>query len=252
MPSLTADEARYFRDQFREARALAQQDSEAFHGLLFALEQLGSILPHKRKKQGLGAYKGSLGALAGLSPLADVPDRWISFHSRFPVLYELVRVARNDAMHQGAFARQLTAHAIELSLVLENAMTTFLSPTAGDYMVREPTCAALWQPMSFVRRSMLLGSFSYLPLLDSRGSTPRWTLLSDRAVAFYLRSGDYEERLADSVLEALKSDQLTLLSARTVRTVTPISEILDQHEPVLVLSDDDQHLLGILTPFDAL
>ena len=31
----------------------------------------------------------------------------------------------------------------------------------SDFMVRNPVCASMWQPLSFIRQSMLVNSFSY-------------------------------------------------------------------------------------------
>lgn len=254
MLQISSEQTRYFRDNLRQARALAQQDAEAFHSLLFAFEQLGSVL-HRRNAT-LYKYTSAIEKFAAQSPLAEeVPRTWRSFHTPFSILYDLLTDGRNKALHQGAYARHLAAHAIELSLVLEDAMNARLSATAGDYMVREPVCAAMWHPLSFVRRSMLLNSFSYLPLLDDRDSEPKWTLLSDLGVASYLRQDkDNDTRLSHTVEVALKSSKLALLSVQTVRTSTSIKEILGRNDPhpVLVLSDDEQYLLGILTPFDLL
>jgi hypothetical protein len=73
-------------------------------------------------------------------------------------------------LHQGAFARRLTGHAIELSLVLEDALRRSLdSPVVGDYMVRGPICAEPWQPISFIRQRMLANSFSFLTLTEHVG-----------------------------------------------------------------------------------
>ena len=94
----------YFRDQLRNARAIALQDSESFHEALFALEKLGSFL-HPRG-QSLGDYESDLGALASLSPLAtDIPASLPDEHSEFRKLFSIVRRGRNEAMHVGAFAR---------------------------------------------------------------------------------------------------------------------------------------------------
>ena len=46
----------------------------------------------------------------------------------FSRLYDLVQDARNDALHQGAFARHLTIHAIGLALILEDALRSSEEP----------------------------------------------------------------------------------------------------------------------------
>ena len=74
----------------------------------------------------------------------------------------------NDALHQGAFARHLTIHAIDLALILEDALRSFEEPRVSDYMVRNPLFAELWQPIGFIRQQMLANSFSFLPVLKGK------------------------------------------------------------------------------------
>ena len=77
------------------------------------------------------------------SPLADaIPDQHTTWHSKFSTTYEVVRDARNDALHQGAFARHLTNSVIQLALVLEDALMSNAS-TTGEFMVREPISEGL-------------------------------------------------------------------------------------------------------------
>jgi hypothetical protein len=137
-----------FSAQLREARESALQDCEAFDGIIHVVERLGSFL--SKKIGHLGEYKHEIEITASGSGLAeDIPSEWREVHLPFSRLYDLVMDARNDALHQGAFARRLTVHAIELSLVLEDALKRSLDrPTAGDYMASNPTYAELWQPIS--------------------------------------------------------------------------------------------------------
>jgi hypothetical protein len=160
--SLDLEIAVFFRDQFREARATALRDAEGFQEVLFVLERFGTSLTGGI--QTLKKYEGDIQKMALISPLAkDIPERHKSWHLPFSKLYELVRKARNDALHQGAFARHLTNSAIQLTLVLEDALMSDRN-MAGDYMVREPVCASSWQPLSFIRQQMLAHSFTYLPV----------------------------------------------------------------------------------------
>src|SRR5215472_7380941 len=104
-----------FSDQLREAREDALRDSEAFDGLIHVVERLGSFL--RSKIYDLGGYKPDLEKAASCSALAkEIPEQHGNVHIPFSLLYDLVKDARNDALHQGAFARRLTGHAIELSL----------------------------------------------------------------------------------------------------------------------------------------
>jgi len=159
---LTHDAAMYFRDQLREARALALRDAEAFDELLFTVERLGSALTNTTNTLGHSTYQKAIAKIAQRSSLADeIPGQWRECYIPFQVLYESVRDARNDALHQGALARHLTIHATQLAIVLEDALVQD-STTVGDYMVQNPVRAALWQPVGFIRQAMLSAGLAQL------------------------------------------------------------------------------------------
>jgi hypothetical protein len=104
----------YFRDAFRHARAIAQQDAEGFQQILFTLETLGVMLTGRTLN--LGKYEDYICDMADKSPLAEfIPSLHCEWHSSFDQIYSIVREARNEALHQGAVARHLTQHAILLS-----------------------------------------------------------------------------------------------------------------------------------------
>jgi len=114
---LTDCEAIFFRDQLRTARAAALQDAEGFDQILFCLERLGLQL--LGVVGALGAYRSELVRLAAQTPLADeIPRKWPAWHSGFGTLYDELLDARNDAIHQGAFARSLTGYAVQMAVVL--------------------------------------------------------------------------------------------------------------------------------------
>ncbi len=260
MEDLSYEKRVYFRDQLREARATALRDAEDFRGILFALERLGSVLaPNANTLRG---YETVINELAIESPLAeDTPSQWREWHIPFSRLYDLVRKARNDALHQGAYARHLTTHAIQLCLVLEDALMSGIGKVS-DYMVRDVICASEWQPISLVRQQMLENSFTYLPI--SRGS--KWYLISDASVAKYLprpNSQQRKERLAQSLEDALKTESELAEEAKTCFPHDSVEHALtlfqEDGRPVLVLRDETpkyldtpNELLGILTAFDLL
>jgi hypothetical protein len=172
-----------FRDQLRDARASALLNTESFQELLFVVERFGFLLTKNPKATGLGDYKDAVETFA-VKHSALATEIMRAWHTPFSDLYTLVSKARNDALHQGAFARNLTKHAVQLALILEDALMDSLL-TVNDYMVRNPICAYHWQPISFVRQQLLENSFSYLPVFINDG----WNLISDHSVALYLRSG---------------------------------------------------------------
>lgn len=254
---MEGDARRYFRDELREARSAAFRDAEAFHALVIAIERLGST--RAGKAGSLADYRDTLVDLAQHSELAeDIPARSPGWHTPFGSLYELVRQGRNDALHQGAYARLVTEHAVQLSLVLEDALMEG-ETLVRDFMVRGAVCAIPWQPMSAVRQLMLTNSFSFLPLWATWESPQRWLLLSDYAVAKFLRasgsSTERNKRLATQVQVAVQSGQLDVQEAESCDPADPISAVLAGAVRRIVLVLDPEkpsHLVGVITPFDVL
>lgn len=247
--------ALYFRDQLRDARATVLKDAEAFEEVVFVLERIGVYVTGRIEN--LAYYAESLEQEASKSPLADsIPSALPDWHAPFSTLYALVRWARNDALHEGAYARHLTAHAVELSVILEDALMADAF-SARDFMVKDPVCAQLWQPMSSVRRSMLVNSFSFLPVAVGASESPQWWLLSDFSLAVYLRdaqgSNELNRRLAQKLGEVVNKGLLNLTEAPECGPEDAVTTVLErsQGRPVLVLGPQ-RELRGIVTPFDVL
>ncbi len=108
---------------------------------------------------------------------------------------------------------------------------------------------------SFVRQRMLANTFSFLPVqLEDR--TPKsWYMISEYNLARYLRSAESPnervKRLAGTVREAIDSKQLAIEQAICVRSDDKIVDVMGRFngQPLLVL-DDHEHLVGILTAAD--
>src|SRR5262249_4015744 len=252
---LDREAAFHFRDQIREARAMALRDGEAFEQVVFVLERIGVYLTGRLA--GLAAYEKHLSKEACISPLAEeIPAALSDWHAPFRTLYNLVRLARNDALHQGAYARHLTTQAVELSIVLEDALMSDAF-CARDFMVRDPLCAFPWQPISSIRRNMLVNSFSFLPVVDYTKSGARWQLLSDFSIASYLHSAvsssDKMKRLARKLSEVVEARSITLVPAPTCSPEDLVGIVLERSGglPVLVVGKEND-LRGIVTPFDVL
>jgi precorrin-8X/cobalt-precorrin-8 methylmutase len=251
--TLDQDTRRYLRDELRDARARAFEDAEGFQPVIVALERMGAALTGE--VHSLGAYEhavnqyvaNSLGA-GRSAPSSETP---------FPVLYELVRRGRNDAAHQGAYARLLTQHAIAVALVVEDALMAG-SFAVRDFMVRNPISVLPWQPVAAVRQLMLVHSFSYLPILVTDGDQPAWRLLSDLGVAQHLRDAtdiERRQRLAAPVGEAIRSGGLRTEPASTCHPEDPVSAILtgwDRRISLVLEPGTPQRLCGVITPFDLL
>jgi hypothetical protein len=247
--------ALHFRDQLRAARSVALRDAEAHQEIVLTLERLGAYLYGKMAT--LNSYQGVIAKLAEHSPMATrVPSSLPDLHSTFTRKYEIFRRGRNATVHQGAFARHLTVNAVELSLVLEEALMHGYDQV-GDFMVRNPVCAYLWQPLSFVRQAMLSNSFSYLPVLTGSEEQPVWQVVSDSNLVRYLRvNGEIStERLMKKLSQAIDHPAgLKLIPVQQCGTDQRLDALSRDSDglPTLVLSPDGRSLLGILTPFDLL
>src|SRR5437867_1194601 len=187
----------HYRDELRDARAAVLRDSEAFPEILFAIERTGAALTGRSGS--FDRYRSAFMELARRSALANriAGDRSVGR------LYDLVQHGRNEALHQGAFARHLADHATQLALILEDALTNG-SDRIADYMVGTPVVAQLWQPLRVIRHQMLSNSFSFLPLSTGENG---WRLVSDLAVARVLRKsvniGDRALRLSAPIAKAV-------------------------------------------------
>ncbi|SPE57235.1 conserved hypothetical protein [Verrucomicrobia bacterium] len=249
-----------FRDQFREARFKAQKDAEAFEEIVFVLERLGTLLSPGccgLGTKGRPGKRDSIIAVASKSPLFNVPHKLRELHTPLEELYDLVVRARNDAMHEGATARHATERAIELSLVLESALMNSYSKVS-DFMVRNPVCAEMWEPLRFIRQKMLVNAFSWLPVRPESGAEPRWQLVSDKAMAQYLvprsKGKDLNKHLDQQLKEAVEGGGVELIPAQIRQATDAVESVLAgwDGQPVLVTLGERNELLGILTPHDLL
>jgi hypothetical protein len=261
MPDLTRASAIAFTDQLRLARHTALGDAEGFDEVIHVVERLGSYLTKETvgdlgKIGGLKDYKGALAELAEKSGLAFcVPREQRHLLTPFYELYDLVRVARNDAMHQGSFARHLTVHAIELAIILEDALAQHKDLRVSDFMVRNPVVAELWQPVGFIRQQMLVNSYSFLPVFRDG----QWYLISDAEIAVYLGAEREGQERRKRLASTLESEDVFSRCARKKINLTPDSfsleealKTLSQESVLLISGGSDQPLAGILTAFDLL
>jgi hypothetical protein len=248
--------ALHFRDALRVARAEALRDGESFEGIVFVIERLGSLLYGRRAS--LRKYEPALTARASRSVLAEaIPRACPGYHTPFARLFAHVRQARNSALHEGAYARHLTANATALALIVEDALLDGQSQV-GDFMVRSPVCAFPWQPLGFVRQTMLANSFSFLPMLWQEAGACAWRLVSDYAVAHYLRqattAGDRETSMSQTLATAVASGGIVLTQPFVCGPETEVAEVLSNCRgvPAIVCARGTPEILGIATPFDLL
>jgi hypothetical protein len=253
---LSQDEGRHYRDRFRAARYAALADAEGFSEICFALEAIGLRL--LGEKGALEQYKARIGSLARLSPaLNGLVDDFPYLFKTFDALYRTVQMARNDAMHTGAYARHATQAAIELCIGLEEALMADVERTVGAMMVRSPITIERWQPLAHARQVMLTHSFSFLPVRFDDG----WHLISELGLAQFLNvSGECKRvRLGQSIEDARTAGMALVRHAddKLLRASMSIKNVLDDSSvpdgPTLWLVVDEtrpDHLAGVLSPFE--
>ena len=252
---LSEDATRSFRIQFKEARAQAISDAEDFDGILYTLERLGqTLLPNiDRGKKNLAGYEGAIEEIAVKSPLSfTIPKKFRYLHTPFDILYNIVRDARNDALHQGAYARHLTNHAIELSLIVEDAMSKKLT-LVSDFMVRNVIYAESWQPISHIRQIMLANNFSYIPFQEDK----KWYFISDFLLANILigESNNKRDEILSFTLRELIDQHKTKLTDTIAEIISPYEELgklLNKFKKDPFLVCENEQVIGIITAFDVM
>jgi CBS domain-containing protein len=239
----------------RDARELAQKDSEDFAALIQAFERIGAM-EKGRLGNGFGAYKDELLAIANQTPLhAGKPAH---FHASAGSLFSLVNEQRNDAVHQGIIARNLVRHSVEFSLTLEHAVMNMENMnTAADLMVRDVCYADRDHPVSYIRQRMLVNAFSFLPVRLDDNSVK---MLSDASLAKWLRRMDWSDQklaLVRTLRDATSasSDPLELIDPVSRSSSTPISELVNALNSVPILLHEpgnNTKIVGLISAFDLL
>lgn len=252
-PTLTRLERLHHRDQLRDARYGALADAEGFADICFAIEALGVRL--LQKKGDLGRYRHHLAALASESILlTKIAPRHPAYFGSFNSLFELVRNARNDAMHTGVYARHATAAAIELCIGFEEALMKeqdMPRVLVEDFMVKSPVTVEPWQLDAHARQIMLTHSFSFLPVYIDES----WKLVSEIGLAKYFRSGDPWGDLVALPIETAHRHGLYLPSANVVDGKARVAELLlahsnDDAKTLWLVQEKPGRLCGVLSPFE--
>ena len=256
LQELSPEERVYHRDRLREARYAALADAEGFQQMCFAIEALGKRL--QPEGNGLGPRRKVLQRLARdskLLPAEGEPGRSLK---SFDALFMALKDARNDAMHTGAYARHVAADAVTLCLVLEDALMVEKKSNeevkrlkVGDFMVSTPVVVHPWQTVEHARQLMLLNSFSYLPIWHEQ----RWWLLSDMAVAQYLRPSWPAHARLKMTLSQAREDGLAFVRTSPVQRGVAVVDLLNKARPpglwlVKEKGYPPDHLVGVLSPFE--
>lgn len=253
---LCKDERLFYRDKLREARYEALADAESFQQICFAIEALGKRL--EPEKVGLGNFRECLRRLVVEDAIGADTSNASRDSKSFDVLFTALREARNVAMHTVAYARHVTTDAVTLSLMFESALmneqmesNTTKRLTVGDFMVSTPVTVQPWQSVAQARQALLINSFTFLPMWHE----DKWHLISDAAIASYLRPNwPAKSQLNRTLSEAVK-DGLKIVQANPVNVSTNVNDLLnDNASPTLWLVTQKDyppgHLVGVLSPFE--
>ncbi len=239
-----------FLTRLRSARALVLRDAESFHEAATVLEYIGQIM-RGRIENGLGAYKEEIIALA--TSVNGVDERSVRRQ------FQVVREARNDAVHDGAYVRHLSSRLADLLVLLEEAVMAEL-PLVGDVMVRSPVFANPWHLVSHVRREMLANSFTNIPICVEEAGRKKWKFITDSGVMQFLRSSPdpatRKNRVSMAVGDAILSRELTTTPATCCGRDELVSKLAATMSslPVLVVETHgaEEQLIGIISAFDLL
>ena len=182
-------------------------------------------------------------------------------------LYCYVKDHRNDIAHTGTEAARAGTHTAALVTVLLDALLDAgrkeeQAMQISEIMVANPTCAEKWQTLADIRRTMLVNDFSVLPLRDSEGGD-KWQVVRAEELAAYLlvkdkkcREKRNKERLGCAINEKKEVHQrLKLYCVKIAAEDKPVKELLVEDGRVsstIVVTNKDNHLVGIVTAFDHL
>jgi hypothetical protein len=203
----------------------------------------------------LNAYRVHIEHIAQSVPsLSSLADQFPMFFTRFDALYDVVRRARNDAMHGGVYARHATDAAVELCIGLEEAVMVGSGQITKvrDYMIKAPLVAEPWHLVAHVRQVVLTHSFSFLPMFHEGA----WSLVSEMSLVKYLRpksATDRRRALAQSLSRAI-ADGLELVPTTPIAPDDDVADVLagtsTSVNPVLWVVVESGRLVGVLSPFE--
>lgn len=242
---LSRDHCVDFLNRLRAARTLVLANAESFHEAAAVLEYIGQTMRGKIEN-GLGHYQAELIALAKTANGAVEEEVVRQFN--------VVREARNDAVHGGDYIRHLSSRLVDFLLLLEDAVKTKLY-RVKDLMVRNPVSVEPWQSVAHVRKEMLANSFSTIPvLLPGIG----WSILTDLAIMKFLRDARADSlrrtRLSMQVDEAIgKGLQHEVAVCR--RCDDLVDDFYENLKSPLLVTErhgEEERLIGLVSPFDLL
>lgn len=227
----------YFLKRLREARYAVLEDAENFTDICFVLEEIGLVL-YQEKKLGLHHYKDKLISLIGHQKLKQT-----AFKAYFDKLVQV----RNEKSHQGVYSRNAAQYAVKISIILEEYFMSNLTELR-HIMIDNVIFAEENMSLAKIRELMLRYSFSYLPYK----SDGQYYLLSDSYIAqLWHKSKNDNEKYVNEIRNLIKLDKLDKIKLYEFnKQFNDKFEIPDK--PILIYQNNQDNIVGILTPFDFL
>ncbi len=166
----------------------------------------------------------------------------------------LLRQTRNDAAHQGFYARNAAREAVLVALRLEEALNVGWSDIELRHLMSAPITTQPGDTLGDVRRAMLEHAFTAIPARVN----DRWCLISDRWLASELAGKTKEDR--DALLRrkviGLSADEVERLEVEPQADSTRIGALgaeLMNHPLILVVESTKRDVLvGVVAPADLL
>ena len=249
----------HLRKNLQKARYRVLEDGENWLVIVQEVEAVGKAVSESPKPvYGLGGLK---------KPLQDFVKKYHPTASQgeedfedFKDLLEEVQRVRNDEAHTGAAARAAAKIATTVGIYLED--TLMAASGAGDnvkaYIQKEVVRVYTWQRLEECRRLMLTHSFSYLPIKIGT----KWKLLTDMNLAKYLAQAKCNTKWKKLMWETVecakekaykKEEELKLECVKTVEQTDSKKCALDKMKgKAAIVTEGDEDLVGIITPFDLL
>ncbi len=236
-------ERQYFRSQLKEARVRTFKNAEDFDSIIYAVEKIGYFMWNQCENVERGRYSSLGNSLVKncFEKLIEQNNLTAQGYDLFRNSYGILRNGRNEMMHEGSTARKTSAHAIQVSLFIEEALRGQMKKYE-DFMVANPVCAEAWQPLRFIKQVMLENSFSYLPVLHNN----KWYIVADYNIAKFLKDRNNQNKKLLDNFEELTEESTTAKQNQDIDYASL------NHKPILILSKEENHLIGIVTPFDLL
>lgn len=236
------------RRNLRSARAEVLANSEGFEVVVHAIEMVGR--PLCPNGNSLGAYARPIRVFVRTAL------SWEEGSEQDRALQAglfLLKQTRNDYAHQGVHARNASAEAVAVALLLEEALSYGWNDVCVEnVMVRRPVVAQQDDTLAEVRRLVLLHSFSSVPILIDG----EWKLISDRWMAeqlFKLSGGARGKRLREPI-SAFSDDLPKATVCEPTLRVGSIPLVAGQLPELVLVAEtpDSRALLGVLSPSDLL